>query len=188
VLNKLLNFEQYKSYYSKNGHLLGRLKTKKSLNDAQILSGYEAYIKSEQKRYESKERQIENSKIKKEIKVDEKWIEVRKQVEERDNFKCRLMSILTSEELKELKENSGGLHLILDPAHFLRRSQYPKMIYDIDNIVLLNRASHTWLDQFRNPLNGKYIGPTQSFDWWIKIIGTEKILKLMKKKGELING
>lgn len=119
---------------------------------------------------------------------DAKWKEVRNKVRDRDKF-CRLMRKLKISETYELKNNASRKELsILDPAHVIPASAAPHMIYDEDNIVLLNRYSHEQLDYNRNPVNGKSITKDEVSLWWAKIVGLDKYQELLqraknKKKG-----
>ena len=106
------------------------------------------------------------------VEADEKWEEVKQKVWERDRGKCRLISILSKEEYQQLLDLSNGFLLdILDLAHILPRSGYPQLIYNADNCVLLNRWSHSFLDNYKDPITGENTTKEQHLDWWYRVVG-----------------
>lgn len=115
--------------------------------------------------------------------MDEKWVEVRENVRQRDANKCRLMLVLTMEEklylFREQKENLW-LNKTLDPAHVLSRSKRPDLIYCENNIVILGRLFHSRLDSCLDPLTGKNISRSERDSWWIRIVGEDLYNKLLK--------
>ena len=120
---------------------------------------------------------------------DLKWNEIRAIVFARDNYKCRLISLLSKSELEELIHNAQYLINIVDPAHILRRSVFPQLKYESNNIILLNRYSHSQLDQFKNPITGKYMNKELTLFYWKKIIGDTQLnqLKIILKELQIKN-
>ncbi len=107
-----------------------------------------------------------------------KWREITSIVYARDNYVCRLFPILSTSEKEQLQSNAQYLINIIDPAHVIRVGSSPHMKYEVENIVLLNRYSHSQLDEYRNPVNGKYIGKDKAFLFWERILGSEQLRKL----------
>lgn len=86
------------------------------------------------------------------------------------------------EELKEaLEEYASFLFDTIDMAHILGRGAYPHLRLDLDNVVMLNRYSHTMLDQYRHPITGKMQNKKTTLEWWKYIIGNEQFYRLMEK-------
>jgi hypothetical protein len=115
--------------------------------------------------------------------IDQEWEKVREVVYLRDRNDCQLLNKLTVDQTNELYRN-GMTNLIktLDPAHYLRRNTHPKFKYLSDNIVLLNRQSHSWLDTFCHPLNGSKITRDEWEQWWSLILGKGRKENLDKLK------
>jgi len=86
--------------------------------------------------------------------------------------------------MRELVKNSIPLLLNkLDAAHIFGKNAYPKMRYVLDNVVLLNRVSHAWLDAGKSPINGKPIAAEEKRAWWIRIVGKKTYGKLQEMAG-----
>ena len=60
----------------------------------------------------------------------------------------------------------------------------PEYYYLTEGIVLLNRASHSWLDANLNPLTGKSIDKEEVYGWWEFILGDlyEPLMERIGKK------
>lgn len=178
-----MTFEEFKNFYEQKGFCPNDLfhsKRKNSLNDKQLESRFKDYEKSENKKLEAKKRHSKkaNEKV---IEKDLEWEKLLKIVHERDGNTCQLISKLQYCDLKILQENSGGLHRILDGAHILSRSTHPDLKYDPYNVILLNRASHSLLDSFHDPITGKSITEEEQTEWWIWIVGKSRYEYLLKK-------
>ena len=136
---------------------------------------FDKYTKKLSKDKEKRENKFQQAKDKK-PEQDEKWVEVRENVKNRDNNLCRLFSILTKEEkiylIKDQFENLW-LNKTIDPAHVIPRSKSKKLIYCEDNIVMLGRLFHSRLDSMKNPLTGDNITKDEHTNWWIRIVGEE---------------
>jgi hypothetical protein len=113
---------------------------------------------------------------------DKKWKEVVKKIQKRDK-ECRLMKVLNIRERYILIKNAPkNLLQILDPAHVIPASACRDLLYEEDNIVLLNRFSHSSLDSHKSPLDGKKILSEKEYHyWWERIIGKEKYKNLLEK-------
>jgi hypothetical protein len=178
----MMDFNNFKQFYESKGFCpndVGRRKNK--LNEKQLLSKYDKYCQSENKKIEAKKRHLEKANSKEIVVIDEKWIELVKKVRERDSNCCRLIKILSYTEIQRLKNNSNGLYKIIDPAHVIRRTKDFSLKYDVDNIVCLNRWSHGCLDQYKDPIDGKSISKEDVESWWKLIIGIENYNKLISK-------
>lgn len=117
---------------------------------------------------------------------DLEWQKVKSDVSKRDNNMCRLIKVLTYKEALILKKNAGPFINKLDHAHFIPVSQDSSIMYDKNNICLLNRYSHSNLDSSRNPITGEYIDSSQVTDWWIRILkGNVNQYNYLEKKGLL---
>lgn len=117
---------------------------------------------------------------------DQKWQQVKSEIKERDNNKCRLVRCLTVGEYLILKKNAGRFLNIIDPAHYLSVSSRPDLCYDADNICCLNRYSHQNLDDFKSPIDGHNISENEVKDWWMRILSTNyKQLNSLRDKGLL---
>jgi len=105
---------------------------------------------------------------------DEKWLEVKEAVRKRDGGKCRLLKVISAKEALILKKKAGYKINQIDSAHFLPVSERPDLCYEINNICLLNRYSHEMLDSFRDPITGAHISKEKTFEWWLRILATNK--------------
>ncbi len=113
---------------------------------------------------------------------DDEWQELKVRVKDRDRNQDRLIRILTVREVALLKRSAPPFLLIqLDPAHIYPVSTHPKLVYDDDNVVLLNRWSHTNLDCMKCPLTGKPISCEERQKWWERIAAPEQWERLLLK-------
>lgn len=69
----------------------------------------------------------------------------------------------------------------LDHAHIFPVSIYPHMVYDDNNLILLNRWSHHNLDECKDPITGLSISREDRDNWWRKIIGDSIYEELLAK-------
>lgn len=114
---------------------------------------------------------------------DERWKEVVRKVRARDHNRCQLLGKLTVSEMHELQRALSSprqLHPI-DPAHIIAVSASRELMYEEDNVILLNRFSHENLDYRRNPINGSMLTETQYHRWWARIIGGRKYKQLLER-------
>lgn len=169
----MLSFEEYKEYYNEHKKCIDDYFStpyKKELNEKQIESHYKKYLKRNIKKGEKLN------------KKDEIWESVKNEV---NLSKCLLVERLEKDkkvdELKTLKENAKQLINTIDPAHVFSRGAYPELKYDIDNIVPLNRFSHSMLDQMRDPITSRQITKEEHDNIWKYIIGEEKYNMLKGK-------
>lgn len=184
-----MSYDEFVEFYNIYGRTPNQIsKPNHSLTVQELETKYRKYLQSEIRKEERKKEQIKKQRERqrdKSKKIDTDLLEVYAKVNKRDHYKCRLMRKLKYEQLTELKQNAWEELLdIIDHAHYLRRLSYPHLKYDKDNIVLLNRYSHSMLDQLCNPLNGKAISVEEHESWWKLILGPKQHKKLMEK----ING
>jgi hypothetical protein len=176
-----ISFEEYYEKYRTTGFLLSGKRFKKpekNLNDNQLKTQYKLHIRKLEKIEQTIEYAKENlpSDITKDQIIQQECLK-------RDRNRCRLMGILTYNEMRELVNNSIPLLLNkLDCAHVFGKNAYPKMRYVIDNVVLLNRVSHNWLDSGKSPINGKTITVEEKQVWWERIAGK----KIYNRLSEII--
>jgi len=114
-------------------------------------------------------------------KNDPFWSDLKNKVKSRDRS-CRLMKVLTAKEALLLIKGGGPLS-VLDPAHVFGSGPFPHMVYDTDNVVLLNRVAHDRLDTFKDPITGKPITKEEHTVWWKRIVG-EKIYESLEIKSK----
>lgn len=100
---------------------------------------------------------------------DQLWQKVKRTVQERDRT-CRLCRILSIPEFLALRKNAGSYLQILDAAHYRAVSERPELTYDPNNLVLLNRYSHSLLDDYKDPITGKAISAEEHAEWWTRIL------------------
>jgi hypothetical protein len=110
--------------------------------------------------------------------------ELRAQAMKRDAGRCRLIWVLSGQEMAVLKINSGGLHQKIELAHIEKRSTNPELKFDLTNVVMLNSFSHRCLDDRRHPLTGESITPQEHEYWWNRIRNSTRVII----KGESLYG
>lgn len=179
----MTEFEEFIQYYKKYGKCLGQMiKPKHSLSDRELISKYTKYCKNEETKNKKRQEKIQKNLEEKEISIDIQWQNVYTLVHKRDKEYCRLKLVLNREELLELNKNPVSLLNQLDVAHVVPRSSSKTLYYDLDNLVLLNRVSHSWLDTYKNPINGKPITKEERDMWWKRIVGEQHFNKLQERK------
>lgn len=180
-----MEFEEFKAYYEKHGKCPNDIQERsQSLNETQLRSRYKKYLKSQNKAKEARKRHIKKA-VSKKIGQDEQWIETREEAFNLYGSECLLIKKLRNlglhEYVREIRKNSSGLHKTIDPAHVFPRGAFPQLKYDSENVVPLNRYSHSCLDQMRNPINGNQITKEEQIGWWKFIIGDETYERLEGK-------
>jgi len=165
-------FEDFCAFYRERGFLPNDVGRRKNpLNEKQLRSRYEKYLKSEEKKRLAQERYFSK---------DERWEDLKSNL---DLSECSLLKRLEEfrelEYLEDLRLSAGHLFFVIDPAHVFGKGAYPHMKYDLDNVVPLNRFSHSMLDQNRNPITGEPVDSEEVRKWWTFIIGPEKYSELL---------
>ena len=166
----MLDKKSYFNYYKVRGKCIDQLEEpNQPLNERQLETKYQNYKKKEAK------------KLSKTFEVDKLWEEVRYKAFVRDRYICRLTSKLAEVDKSLLKENAKGLYKKLDPAHVFSRGAFPHMKYEVDNLVILNRWSHSCLDSGKDPIFGKPLEKEEIDKWWEFIVGEDLYSKLKEK-------
>jgi len=178
-----MSFEEFVAFYDKHERMPQQMnKPRKSLSIRQLEKGYQKYINALYKKEDRERRIFQKSIIKKTDTKDEKWVNIRNKVFTRDGNSCRLIEVLNPVEIEELHKRAGKYFLsILDPAHIFSRGAYSKLYYDPDNIVVLNRYSHSLLDNAKHPIFGNPISKDEREMWWIRILGKRHYENLKEK-------
>jgi len=170
-------FEDFCIYYTTYGKCPNQLsKPNHTFNEKELLSKWKLYSKAKTKSSE---------KTQKGVSGDPLWDEVSDLVHTRDKEQCRLLSKLKVDNPKDFQyiidTNSYGLLQKLDLAHVISRTASKNLYYDPDNIILLNRVSHAYLDSYHCPVTGKSISKEEREDWLKYIVGNETYEKLLEK-------
>jgi hypothetical protein len=143
-------------------------------------------LKSKQCEKEYKQKQCYNKYVDKKTKEwerdhtekDYRWEELKEALKLRD-ISCLFTKIATFEELRILEQNENWwLSRFIDGAHLIPRSMASRIIYDIDNVILLNRHSHTRLDNFLDLVTGEFIGLEGKKRWIERIMHENKLWDL----------
>lgn len=101
---------------------------------------------------------------------DPKWQKVKKQIALRDRDVDRILKVVSFQEALALKKNAPFAMLKkLDPAHIFPVSTHPHIMYDPDNLMQLNRYSHTNLDNCKDPITGDSITREERQAWWARL-------------------
>lgn len=163
---------EFAEFYESRGYLPNDVSQRRNkLNEKQINSRYEKYVQSEQKKQDAIERYAS---------PDEKWEELKSHLDFRY---CTLYEKLLAnglyQSMKTLQKKAGIFFHIIDPAHAFGKGSYPHMKYDLDNVVPLNRYSHSNLDQSRDPITGEQISYEETVGWWMFILGGKKYNELL---------
>lgn len=168
----MISFEKFKEYYVKYNRLpFGIYTSPKGLNDRQMLTKYERYVKSENRKEEKRESKGR----------DAEWESVRKLMFETKGRECWFIKILSIDQIEILRKKAGTLIRIIDPAHIFPKDTYPQLKYDIDNIVPINRYSHHCLDFLLHPVTGRAISKKQKNMFWVDIVGINHYNELLKR-------
>lgn len=118
-------------------------------------------------------------------KNDKQWAKVKSELTKRDGEVCRLVRILSVSDMAMLKRNAGVRLKTLDPAHIFPVSLNTSIMYDVENLVKLNRYSHEMLDGMKHPITGNSITRDEVYKWWKKIAGDDQwyaIQRLIKER------
>lgn len=163
--------ENYFDYYVRNGKCVDQInKPKNPLNLKQLSTKYGKYVKKEEKK--------KNKKI---FSEDPKWDKLKEIVFKRDENTCQFMKTLKYNNYLLLRQTAGYLMATNDPAHVFGKGSHPHMKYCIDNVVTLNRWSHSCLDSSKHPITGELISAKEVYHWWTLIVGSEEY-KVLKRK------
>jgi hypothetical protein len=174
---KFKSFWDFKTDYEKYHYIdkvSSRYFPKNPLNEKQLKRYYLQYSKKWERAY--------GSKIIEDVKTQSDDSKLSAFVRERDRG-CRLLEVLSSEEMAEWQKNQNGLGGILDAAHVFGKNAFPWMRFDEKNVVTLNRFSHNCLDNGKSPIDGRTITDDQRRLWWQKIAGDDwEYLNLLSRR------
>lgn len=133
----------------------GKCLTEKKQSDC-----YKKYINQLEKDNIKKQKRIEELKNN-EIEVDQKWIDTRKLVIDRDHSKCRVWRVLSPKDQKYILTNFSddyiALSRILDVDHIIPKSVRFDLYYDLDNLLLMSRYFHRLLTDYKHPVTREKI-------------------------------
>jgi hypothetical protein len=106
-------------------------------------------------------------------KNDLQWQKLKEEVRTRDKGD-RILRVLTVKEALLLQRKAPRVQLEkLDAAHIFPVSIYPDLVYDKNNVVLINRYSHENLDNLRHPVTGDVITYEERQGWWARLAGKQ---------------
>lgn len=116
---------------------------------------------------------------------DKRWKDLVNSTRIKYSHKCQLINKLTVQERYILANNAKTSQLVTtDPAHIIAVSQNRGMMYDEDNIILLNRYSHEQLDFKCSPIDGRPLSTEAWHKWWARIVGPTKYRELLIRAKE----
>jgi hypothetical protein len=115
---------------------------------------------------------------------DEQWAALKERVRRRDGNKDRIFRVVSVQEAMLIRKGAGRMLQKLDCAHIFPVGLYPELCYVDENVVLLNRYSHSLLDDMRDPIKGGSISKIEVYEWWEKIAGKKQWSRLMEAMGQ----
>lgn len=167
----MLSEEAFYQQYYRTGKLPGDVGIRKSqLTEKQLKRKWVQYQNRELNRAEKKKSQL--------IQKDERWENIKAGLGKSCRLVSRLYELNMNSALIELNNNAGWLMKTIDGAHYKSRSRYPLLMYYPDNVVPLNRYSHSMLDQYKDPISGEPITKEEHEEWWKLILGEEAYSRL----------
>jgi len=107
-------------------------------------------------------------------KNDSQWQQLKEKIKARDKHQDRLLRVLTVKEALLLKRKAPRIQLEkLDNCHIFPVSIYPDLMYDPNNVILMNRYSHGNLDNMKHPVTGDPITYEERQEWWSRVAGCQ---------------
>lgn len=177
----MLSEEAFYQQYYRTGKLPGDIGARKSsLTEKQLQRKWIQYQNRELNRAEKKKSQFTQK--------DERWEYIKSGLGKSCRLIERLSELNLNDALIDLNNNAGWLLKTIDGAHYKSRSRYPFLVYYPDNVVPLNRYSHSMLDQYKDPISGEPISKEEHEEWWQLILGEEiynRINYIASKQGIL---
>ena len=181
------DFTEFEEFYRIHGRCMNDIQPRKNpLNEAELRTRYKQYCKSEQLRLDRvatgfKKASNKRYSTTKEDIIDDRWERVREIVLKRDSYECCLMNLVNYYDDYLLMVKNGGSYIkIIDVAHVLSRSTYPKLKYEPDNLVCLNRYSHSLMDTSCDPITGEPITFVETMSLWVDILGKSQYNRLLQ--------
>jgi len=184
----MLNEKEFIQFYLEKGFFPNGAyaNPNKILNDKQLRTKYKSYEKAELKKQEKfhnkLEQKIEDDQNA-EFEIDEKWLELKDFVLNRDQERCQFLNCLSAPEYQIVKKHIWGINAILDGAHIIGRAESLKLKYESYNVVILCRYAHSMIDTYRDPITQKSMTKEERNNWWVRIVGQVRFdeLNLMKR-------
>jgi hypothetical protein len=123
---------------------------------------YNKYINQLEKDSLKKQKKIEELKNSDtEFIIDEKWLETRQLIIERDYNQCRVWKVISPKDKKHILTNFSDdyytLSKILDVDHIIPKSVRFDLYYDLDNLILMSRYFHRLLTDYKHPITREKI-------------------------------
>lgn len=163
--------DQYFEYYYSHNRCIDDFNIRKHpYTQTQLETKYKKYVEKESKKYE-----------KNKIQIDEKWQNIIKNLPNYCELIDRLKQDKKYSDIEIIRSKAGFLVNTIDGAHYKSRQKAPFMKYDSDNVVALNRYSHSNLDFMKHPIYGIPITQEEQESWWKYILGEERYNRLNKK-------
>jgi hypothetical protein len=122
---------------------------------------YNKYIKQLDKDNAKRQKRIEDLKNNLEIEVDQRWLDTRQEVINRDHNQCRVWKSLSVKDKRFIiyayYDDYYTLSKILDVDHIIPKSVRMDLYYDIDNLLLMSRYFHRLLTDYKHPVTREKI-------------------------------
>lgn len=167
-----MTYDEFKFFYFQRGYCLGdSFKSKRSLNERQLLSKYNKFVEKEEKKKE---------KLKEQRRQFTQSSSIHKN-NPQEFRQCALMRLLSGYDLKLLLANAGSKAFIVDSAHIFGKGASPHLKENPNDIIYLNRFSHECLDSSKDPITGEPITHEEEMLWWERIVGPEAFVALKKQ-------
>lgn len=183
----MLTLEAYIQFYNERGYLPdGQYCSPNGLNKKQLGTKYTKYLRALERKAQ---KAITPSLHAQEIFEAEQEVATRVDPNYRDIDKGFFWSKLTADEKTYMLKKSSvfrnsDLEIIYDPAHIIGRGRSSKLAKDTDNIIMLPRYFHTFIDKYINPFTLKPLTSSEHEQLWIKIVGQERWDLLQSKLRE----
>jgi hypothetical protein len=184
-----VELENFKKCCEKNVCLRQTIRSSKCEKEYKQVTCYSKYLKKVEKNKEKTAERIKES-YNKEVTIDERWVELRKQCWKRDagfydgvfNRKdwmkcCKLWKSLNATERNHIIENYKNeiwLNENIDMAHILPVGSDIEKKYDLENVVLCGRMFHSLLDQHKDPVTRESISKEERIEWFKRAKNFEK--------------
>jgi hypothetical protein len=135
------------------------IKSKQCEKESKQRYCYKKYVAKKEKEYK---KQFEDK--------DYRWEDLKEEIKLRDSS-CLFTKIATMDELRILESREDWwISKFIDGAHVVSRAEAPSQIYNVNNVILLNRYIHSKLDQFINPITLEFMGLEGKALWFTRIM------------------
>ncbi len=184
-----LNFEEYVEYYNTTKRLPFPQTTwsrKKPFTERELHLKYRDY-ESKIEKLESKRQNPTKSEYSEKVEIAmQKARELDSNYEVWNNY-YRMLDKTSKEVIAKgmwvCPKNDKTNKVTFDSAHIFSRGEYPHLAYEIDNLVLIPRNYHTYIDNFQNPLTYEHerLTKEEHDKLWIDLIGIRRWNSLLEK-------